>query len=195
MKKVNIFSAYIFTTVFFVSITSSLAQGFKASLVTGLNLAQIDGDTLYGFNMQGLTAGIRLMYDTKTNRDISIEMLYSERGAKQFFFDQGRSINLSYLEVPIIYSFRDWYIEDKKFFRVRGEVGITNSLLFRTRSNFYDEENFKDFDFGWLLGAGFNFTKRIGLGIRYSSSLLNLSKNENTKLKSYFLTIRGEYNF
>lgn len=173
------------------------AQRFKAAGIIGANFAQIDGDSLFGFNLIGPTVGARLSYSNEKIWDVALEMLYSKRGASDRFPNRGKDIHLSYLEIPIVFSVRDWYKEDQKYYKVRAETGLTYGVLFNPNTEIFDTENFRNFDISWLIGAGINFTKTMGMSLRYTSSFVNLYKNEasNIFLKSYFLTLRTEINF
>ncbi|MFZ1749084.1 MAG: hypothetical protein WAU01_02785, partial [Saprospiraceae bacterium] len=57
------------------------AQHFKATAILGINASQIDGDTLFGYNKAGITAGARLSYQNTGKIDVALEMLYSQRGS------------------------------------------------------------------------------------------------------------------
>ena len=64
------------------------AQKFKASLILGTNISQIDGDSLYGFKKLGLTTGGRLSYTNNKTFDLALEMLYSQRGSSVKLFSK-----------------------------------------------------------------------------------------------------------
>ena len=58
-------------------ITILPAQTFKAMVVVGGNLSQIDGDKLGGFNKLGLNTGLRVSADLNDRWSLSTEFLYS----------------------------------------------------------------------------------------------------------------------
>jgi outer membrane receptor protein involved in Fe transport len=176
------------------------AQGFRGTAVIGSNIAQIDEDDWAGFDKFGVTAGGRLTYITDKNIDFSLEMLYSQRGAAERRFAKGdeKNINLSYFEVPLIVSLKDWSMDNGSYYKVRAEAGLSFSYLFDIKNTRFAEENFKKQDFSWLLGVGYQFSKRIGLGLRYTSSFLKIYNDpdlEKDILKSYFITARMEFYF
>ncbi len=177
--------------------SKSFGQGFRGGVVLGLNASQIDGDTLYGFNKAGLTVGGRLSYYTEKSWDICLEMLYSQRGSAIKLFTQNDNwINaLNYLEIPIVFRLKDWYIEKEDYHKVRADAGLSYGYLFGVKSPVFGEELFKKNDISWLLGLGINFTKHIGASLRYTSSLGKVVNTETTKFHSYFLTLRTEYTF
>lgn len=172
-------------------------QRFKATGIVGVNMAQIDGDSLFGFNKMGMTAGARLSYANDKIWDVSLEMLFSQRGASDRFPNRGKRIHTQYLEIPVVVSIRDWYMEDDKYYRVRADLGLTYGVLFNPTTDIFDVTRFNTHDFSWLAGAGVQFNKRWGISLRYTSSLNNLYKSEGSpiNLQSYFITLRTEINF
>lgn len=189
----------IITLILIVACQKVNAQGFKAMGIVGLNASQIDGDNLYGFNKLGLTVGGRLSYTNVKTVDYAMEMLYSQRGASLNLFknNEDEKINLNYLEIPLVVSLRDWYQEKDGYYKVRVEGGLSFGYLFGAESSLFDTEKLKNYDINWLLGAGINFNKMLGMSIRYTSSFIDLyNDNPNAiNFKSYFLTFRTEINF
>jgi len=193
--------------VFFVGLLAIImlsqdlrAQRFKATALAGINLSQIDGDNLYGFNKMGVTAGGRLSYANSNSLDLAIEMLYSQRGSavKLFKNNPGDKISLNYLELPLIVSLRDWYVQSGDYHKVRVDGGFSYGYLFGTDASGFNEAYFRKHDVSWLLGAGVRFTKFWGLSLRYTSSLYTMYKDPSaptSSLKGYFITLRSEFNF
>ncbi|MBK9736063.1 MAG: PorT family protein [Saprospiraceae bacterium] len=183
------------------SINSNVfSQGFKAMGIVGMNASQLDGDNLYGFNKLGLSVGGRLSYTSLSIYDLSIEMLYSQRGSstKIFNADESEKISLNYFEFPVIFSLRDWLIESDNYYKVRAETGLSYGYLFGIKAPGFNELNFRKHDVSWIVGAGLNFTKSIGISVRYSTSLYNLYKDPaaaKSNLLGYFLTLRSEFSF
>lgn len=177
-----------------------VGQRFKAAAIIGANAAQIDGDSLYGFERIGLTVGGRLSYANEKSWDVALEMLYSQRGSADGLLKKNsdRGIALHYLEIPLLFSLRDWYIEDGKYYKVRAEGGFSYGQLFQTDAVGYNVDELKKYDVSWIVGAGVNFTRMFGMSLRYTSSLVDLNPNallEGSRFKSYFITLRGEINF
>ncbi len=189
----------IFLLLMTVSITSVVGQRFKAMGIIGANTAQIDGDSLYGFKKLGISSGARLSYTNNKTWDLSLEMLYSQRGSSEKLFNtsKGRNINLNFIEFPVIFSLRDWYQEADKYYKVRVEGGLTYGYLFGAEADGYDVSEVRKNDISYLVAAGINFTKRLGFSMRYTTSFLNLYTGPRSDInyKSYFLTFRTEYQF
>lgn len=173
-------------------------QRFRGSLFAGVNLAQIDGDDLAGYNKPGLSAGVRVAYPTGQKTDLSLELAYSVRGSRRSLFGGGDQVNttLNYIEIPLIFSYKDWEIPDEKYFKVKAEGGLAYGYLFDVESfnSGYTTETLKNFDITYLLGVSFNFTKRLGLTVRYNRSLNDLLPGEG-RLVGYFVTSRLDFNF
>ncbi len=174
------------------------AQKFKASIILGANASQIDGDSLYGFKKLGLSTGGRLSYTNNKTFDVALEMLYSQRGSSVKFFSKeaNEKIPLNFLEIPVVISLRDWYIEKDNYYKVRAEGGLSYGYLFNAKSARYDVTNLGKSDLSWLLGIGINLNKKIGIAARYTSSFIDIYKDtpDLVFFKSYFITLRTEVN-
>ncbi len=183
----------------FTGYTKIWSQRFKAAAILGTNLSQIDGDNLYGFKKIGLSAGGRLSYANEKTLDVALEMLYSQRGSSVNFFNNTNEekIKLNYLELPIILSLRDWYIEKDGYYKVRAEGGLSYGYLFGADATGFDVSVLKNHDISWLLGIGLNVSKRLGFALRYTSSFTDMYNDpaDVVNFKSYFITFRTEINF
>ena len=63
------------------------SQRFKAGILVGFNGSQINGDASAGFNKLGLVAGVRGVTVINEKMEISIELLYSQRGSRSELFN------------------------------------------------------------------------------------------------------------
>ncbi len=185
-----------------LGVISLNAQGFKAAAIGGINISQIDGDGYAGYHKWGLTGGARLSYEVYPKMDVSFEMLYSQRGSRNGRNQLPLIINLNYLEIPLIYSIKDWYEESEGYYKARADIGFSYGYLFNSSINAEGQEetlnNINTNDVSFVIGIGYNFNKRLGMGLRYSRSLFKMKKDQNLEyggLLGYFLTARAEYNF
>lgn len=193
----TLFSIFVFFLA--VGVSSMEAQRFKGSVVFGLNLAQIDGDELAGFNKLGLTGGVKLAYPIQDNIDINMEMLYSQRGSNDGFGFGNMSDNytdLRYLEIPVYANIMDWFIAGEGYHKVKAHAGLNFSYLFAVDSSngavSNDIDTYKRNNIGYLIGVDYMFTKHFGTSVRYNRAFNSILESNAI---SYWVTVRTEYSF
>ncbi len=180
-----------------ISASPIAAQTFQGSAVLGFNLAQIDGDDLYGYNKVGLSGGFKLTSPVHRIVDVSLEMLYSERGSTAGFGFSGLGVtSLKYLELPMMVVVKDWHIEDGDYFKVSAHGGLSLGYLFDVSSEngqyAGDIDNFKRIDLSYFVGVNYRFNRRLGFTLRHTRAFTSLLTSTAI---SYFITLRTEYNF
>ena len=193
----TLFSIFVFCFIF--GLHTMDAQRFKGSVVFGLNLAQIDGDDLAGYNKLGWTGGVKLAYPLKDNVDINMEMLYSQRGSNDGFGFGSMSNNytdLKYLEIPVYANIMDWFIKDEGYHKVKAHAGLNFSYLFAVDSSngavSNDIDTYKRNNIGYLLGVDYMFTNYLGTSVRYNRAFNSILESNAI---SYWVTVRTEYAF
>lgn len=64
---------------------STFAQRFIGGVTAGINLTQVDGDEVFGYSKVGFNGGpfVKLMLDKKQRFSITMELLYTQKGATQ----------------------------------------------------------------------------------------------------------------
>ena len=79
MKKI-ILSCLLLSAFCFIA----SAQRFIGGVAAGINLTQVDGDEIFGYTKIGFNGGpyIKLMLDKKQRFSITMELLYSQKGAQ-----------------------------------------------------------------------------------------------------------------
>lgn len=203
----GLFSLVIF--IFFIQTTNfAQQQRFKAGLNIGLTAAQINGDESADFNKLGLTAGVRAYTFLTEKSDILIEILLSQRGSRTKVLNgttiPQKVIQLNYIEVPVIYTFKDWYQEDADYHKMHFQAGLSYGRLFSSQFKNTALEVTAPFlrenDFSWLAGITFHTTAHVGFYARYTRSINLLFRNEENNpnansLLSFFLTFGGTYVF
>ena len=185
----------------------SAQNRFRAGLIGGANLSQIRGDSTAGFNRVGLVAGLRVDTRLKDNMGLTIEIVYSQRGSKNAKAEfQEVDIDLQYIEVPVLFQLKDWYQEDKDYYKVQATGGFAYSRLFqfsqggRDNSHIDQGDNFAEDDYSLVLGAEIFFTKNLSLSGRWYTSFNKLFDNEEIEtdlnsLRTHFLSFRLNYLF
>lgn len=182
-------------------------QRFKAGLVLGLNASQIKGDDSAGYNRLGLHGGLRAITVLQEKTDVILELLYSQRGSfdNSFQFVHGNlDIKLSYVEIPLMIAYKDWYREEEDYYKVQLTGGFTFSRLLDATAegskHDTEVENFHNNDYGITIGVDFFISKHFAMGGRWNRSinlLYNNSKHDKylDSLVGYFLSFRGMYIF
>ncbi|MFB9077140.1 porin family protein [Flavobacterium procerum] len=94
---------------------------------------------------------------------IQPELLYSAQGAKIDYPGNNFTVNLDYINVPVV---AKYYITDAFTVEAGPQIGFLVSS-----KNIEDE---KTVDLGFNLGAGYNVTKNFSVGIRYTIGLSNI---------------------
>lgn len=155
----------------------SFSQSFNAGFIAGVNASQISGDNYAGFNKAGLLLGIYTDIDVSKKFNLQAEINYSQKGSRRnpntsegdtdFFL-----LRLDYIEIPIMLR-----VPYKRF-------KFDGGLYFGTLINQYlaDEDGpiplddninqFKDWDFGFLVGIDFDFTEHLIMNWRYNNSIV-----------------------
>jgi len=166
--------------------TPLVGQTFTGMLVGGMNLSQIGGDRLGGFNKLGLNVGARVSARLTDRWHLSTELLYSQQGASRVPTDDISStydkIRLNFVEVPVMINFSDW--------KVLASAGVSYGRLINYEvindvgSDVTDLENFRTDIASLVLGGTYFFSEKWGLNInwsRYLTSLREKSTNPNVE--------------
>ena len=207
-------NGFVMALLLLLCVKNISAQRFGAGAVLGVNMSQIAGDQMAGFDKFAFTGGLRGTANLVDKLDLNVEFLYSVRGSRPGIFnpsvDPDINVTLNYLELPVYVTYNDWYDEEKGFYKayLLGGFSYGRLLSATTSDNHNDGDDdldalvpfFSENDFSWMLGFGFRLSKRFGIQFRYTSSinlLLDAEKHElNTfSLRTFFLTIRGEFIF
>lgn len=151
--------------------TPILAQDFKAELIAGANVSQIDGDGLAGFDKPGLLAGMAIRYPISDNLYIQPEILYIQKGSRTKQNDPGYFIwRLNYIEIPVVIR----YAFHEKF---NVQAGVAADVLISsmqdTGAGFLETNNYVH-RVSWVSALGFEyaFSERFALNARHMYSLL-----------------------
>ena len=183
-------------------------QRFQAGVILGVTAAQINGDNSAQFNKLGLTGGLKVITILTDKSDFILEILYSQRGSRtELLSGSGQlrqTVHLDYIEVPLIFNYKDWLDKDGDFYKMHFQGGLSYGRLFNTRfeNSPLDEAGpfFRENDFGWLFGITFFPNQHFGFSARYNRSINLLFKSTQTNpnvnsLLSYFLNFSGTYVF
>ena len=179
------------------SLTNSQAQRFRASLIGGINLTQLDGDDLSGFNQLGVNAGAKVAAVLSDRWQLSLEMLFSQQGSHRAKDDVYATvydnIRLNVVETPVMISFQDWK------FQVSTGMSYVRVINYRAISiigeDLTDTETYRDNLFFFNIGLTYYPQERWGINVRWSRSLVDLEQREGQTLLGRNLAIRLIYVF
>ncbi|NJC25108.1 outer membrane beta-barrel protein [Neolewinella antarctica] len=178
------------------------AQTFRASVLGGANLSQVDGDMLFGFNRIGANAGLRVVAVLSERWRVGPEILLSQQGARQtkdsFNISPFQRINFSTLEVPLMVYYKDW--------RITAEAGVSyqrviDSEIINGRGVDITADNpFNENLFAIKFGVTLYVTKNLGVNFRWSKHLANIAEfdprlSEITTFRGRTISLRAVYTF
>lgn len=91
---------------------SASAQMLKAYVVAGVNAAQIDGDEVFGYSKISPQTGVGIIAPFNMRKpnegwQASLELLYSQRGAKESLDPFRYNASLHYVDIPLMIHFID----------------------------------------------------------------------------------------
>lgn len=199
---------------FFLLVQVGGAQSpFTAGIIAGLNFSQINNDNYAGYHKLGFHGGLKVITRISPKWDFHTELLYSQKGSysNRYGYPDQR-ISISYLEIPLLISIKDWYIEKnngKSFYRTQLMGGISLGRLINKSTEGFNlsreglplEDYFRKNDVSLLGGVTFYVTRSIGIHARFSYGITPLSKkaiennfkNIGGKLNTYLVTLRVLY--
>lgn len=168
-----------------------MAQRIQGAIIAGVNLSQVDGDEIFGFNKLGLNTGLGAVLPFGKNIQLSIETLYSQKGSYQGeqYTDIDSlgnvktgeyKVNLDYVEVPVLLMYNDKDI-------ITGGIGFSYGRLVRVREYEHGKQvesttlnggPYNRNDYTALADVRFRIYKKLKLNIRYSYSLAKIRTRE-----------------
>ncbi len=184
MKK-SLFIVLILITSFYFNVC---AQVFKAQIIAGTNISQVDGDEVYGYKRWGGNAGLGVIFPISKNKKwmISTELLYSQKGSQQSktavdTFETGWKYRLflDYLEVPVMI-----HLEDKETWTFG--LGLSWARMInvkeymngdRVQSTTITNNPYKRDDFNILVDVRFRIWQQLKFNFRYAYSLVPIREN------------------
>jgi len=205
VKKIRFLVLGVLIFIFSNKIT---AQTFQAGLIGGINLSQLHGDGLAGFNQIGINVGGRVAITPRERWMYSLDLAFSQKGSNKSTDDspaiEFQSFRLNYTEAALMASFLDWLEEDSsdEFYKLHFHGGVAWGRLlgFKVEDIFgqdiSDNEDFNKNMVDLLLGATFFINKNFGINGQYSYTVNNVRKNKDMgALQGRTLTFRALYMF
>jgi hypothetical protein len=181
MKKI------VLIAVVLVAGFASQAQ-IKFGAKLGANLYSIGGSDAEDAGLKesrkmkiGIAGGAIVNIPVSTMFSVQPELLYSMEGNLQKEDDAKVSINLSYLNIPIMAQLNT----TSGFY---AETGPQIGFLMSAKSKFDDgtdedeidiKDELKSIGFSWALGAGYKMKSGFGIGARYNFGLSSLDDSDD----------------
>lgn len=197
-EKLFLIFFILFLTFSAIAQPSTEGRRFIAGIVAGVNMSQIDGDELVGYDQLGFNGGARVATILSSRWQLSLELLFSQQGSRKTRNDPPsaalQSIRLNFVEVPLQINFQEW--------RFHVSAGISYARLINAKvidilgEDVTDTQSYQDNNLFVVLGATYFFSDRIGLNIGWSKAITNQQAQPgNNRLLGKNLIIRGVYAF
>lgn len=149
----------------------------KFGVKSGLNFANLTND-IEGDMKLSFYAGAFAHVPVTNRFSVQPELVFSRQGAK--FDDPGDDVKwrLNYLNIPIMGQYNDpsgFYAETGPQFGFLLNAKVKDDGDVRSANS-----SFKSFDLSWGFGAGFNFTKQAGIGLRWNLGMTDVWDHPGT---------------
>ncbi|WP_138504999.1 porin family protein [Spirosoma lacussanchae] len=188
MFRLHSLRAIVLSALFATTCLSaaSAQQRFSAGPRVGLNLSKFGKDVVDNKFHPGFTAGAFLMYSSLNHFGISVDALYSQRGAA-FRNPDGSSLNynqrVNYLEIPVALRY---FLTLNGNFRPNVFFGPSLAFKLNAKNNLVPAPNndnsaaFNSADLGLLAGfqlnwPGFGERQRFLIDARYTYGLTDVT--------------------
>ncbi len=166
---------------------------FYGGLILGGNFTQVDGDAFAGYHKLGLNAGGIIYMHIAPNLAASMELLFSQKGARAHKPQEGGAgnlitqyrIDLNYAEIPIQLNYFD---KRKSHFG----AGLSYSRLITAKESLetnppnqmgsptyvnLEDYPFQKSDINFILGGNLKLWQGLFLNIRFQYSMISVRKN------------------
>lgn len=193
---------------------------FKASVMTGINFSQIDGDNQDGYKKKGISLGLIGSMVLKPDFEICTELLYNEKGTSAGSLSPYRrdhfysNIALKYSEMALLahYFFRPQIAEN--YYKQSLKIGVSYGRLLKSQTDISINQlidktteqilaqNYNKNDFSFVAAWSYYVSPRISVSVRHTNTLSFLYKSPNTtgkgafeNMRPYFLSAQLTYDF
>ncbi len=158
---------------FLTAANAQIQFGVKA----GANFATLTGSDIQDAKMKvGIHGGAFVALPVGSMFSVQPEVLYSGQGAKADADGTTVSLNLNYINVPVLFK----YNNPCGFFAETGpQLGFLMSAKYKAGSNSQDAKSaYKSTDFAWAIGAGYLIKSvNVGIDARYNLGLSSIAKD------------------
>lgn len=166
--------------------SGSYAQTFRAALIGGINLSQIDGDNMAGYDKLGWNVGAKAHAFIAEKWSVAFEILYSEKGARASLIDRQfvppTDIRLRYAEVPVMINYHDpngmIFAAGFSYNQLFRFVRVVNGVNTSNQAPIPDDDD-------WMIVGGITYVikEKVGINARMSYSLVRIATDPRSNLK------------
>lgn len=168
------------------------AQIFKAYTVLGFNLSQIDGDEVYGYKKVAPQAGLGIMVPFDMKRpyqgwQASLEILFSQRGARETLDPFAYKTTLSYIDIPLMLHFIDtkggWTfglgLQYGRLIKIKEDWGLPEEVIsgFERPFDYPPTPAFLKNDLDIVAEIRFKIWEKLKFSFRYQYSLIPIRED------------------
>lgn len=190
MKKISLLLATLTLALALSAQDYSNVGKFAGGVRGGATISQISGDNLSGFHKVGATAGVFancvLVDNPKFDMKLQMELDFVMKGShsytppKQVASLTGKySLNLGYLEVPVLLRMRFARITIRNSSDFDLEVGPAFGVnVYHVERDMYGiihgRPDFNRWELSLIAGLNYTIKEHHGIGLRYSNSILSV---------------------
>lgn len=167
----------IFIILLLLASVGAQAQRFKAMVMGGMNMSQVDGDEVYGYHRFGANAGVGVILPIKS-WDVTLETVFNQKGAYQKAIYPADTLTgeydlrLNYVEVPLLIHYTDKQI-------ITAGVGVSwGRLVYASEEEhsgndppYTDSVQFDKNDFNILADIQLRVWRQLKFNVRFAYSL------------------------
>ena len=171
--------AITFAAFIAIPAIASAQEPVRVGVKAGVNFAKIDGDDQDDAkNKTGLVAGLFLTKAVNANVGVRTELNFSQQGAKFEEDGEDGSINLTYVNVPLLLTFAPSSSGATRFNVFTGpQIGFNTKAELESGDITLDfDDQVKGNDFSWVIGAGLE-NGRFSGDVRYALGLSSIAED------------------
>lgn len=166
MKKILLTAVAVFGFAF------ANAQEAKFGAKAGLNLSNFTGDAEGTSTKVGFQVGAFAEFKVSEKFAVQPELVFTSLGAKSDEGGVDSTANLNYIAIPVM---AKYYVADAFSLEAGPQIGFLMSAKAKADGESVDiKDGYNSTDFGINVGAGYDVTENINLGLRYTVGVSNI---------------------
>jgi len=169
MKKLILSVAAVFAFGF------ASAQEVKFGAKAGVNYSNFSGDVEGADAKIGFQVGGFAEIGLSEKFFLQPELMYTSLGAKTDFMGVEVTQTADYIVLPVM---AKYYVADAFSLEAGPQIGFLMSSKLKAEGESVDvKDQLNSTDFGFNIGAGYDFTEKISAGLRYTLGISNIAKD------------------